>query len=104
MEQPELFNKVIEWGRSKNLNDAKMQFAKINEEIGELAHELTRGNCGTDGVPSYETVDAIGDILVTVLIFSDIVGIESYFALGKAYEVIKDRKGATKDGSFVKDE
>lgn len=81
-----------------------MQYAKINEEIGELAHEITRGECGAkDVVPSEASIDAIGDILVTVIIFANIVGIDVTGALGLAYDTISKREGRTIDGSFIKD-
>ena len=93
-----------QWGRDKKLNDPVMQFAKINEEIGEAAHELTRGRCGgTDQVPSQETIDAIGDILVTVIIFADIIGVDPAGALQVAYGIISSRSGKTVNGSFIKD-
>lgn len=101
----ELIKKVALWGREHNINNPVMQYAKINEEIGELAHELTRGKCGgEDSVPSEETVDAIGDILVTVIIFADIIGVDPIGALALAYETINKRKGETKNGSFIKEE
>lgn len=100
----ELALAVRVWGREKNINDEVMQYAKINEEIGELAHEITRGHCGKEKVPSEETIDAVGDILVTVIIFADIVGIDPRGALEIAYNTIKDRKGHTENGSFIKEE
>lgn len=99
-----LVKNIIEWGREKEIDDEVMQYAKINEELGELAHELTRGNCNKITPPSEEAIDAVGDILVTVLIFSDIVGIDPREALEEAWETIKDRKGHTQNGSFIKDE
>lgn len=102
----ELFQLVKVWGQEKNINDEVMQYAKINEEVGELAHELTRGRCGNGEtvVPSEETTDAIGDILVTVIIFANIVGVDPRGALEIAYNTIKDRKGHTENGSFIKDD
>ena len=98
-----LVNAVKQWGRDKGINNPTMQFAKINEEIGELAHELVRGYCGGgDSVPSQETVDAIGDILVTVIIFSDIIGVDPIAALQLSYDTIKGRVGHTVNGSFIK--
>lgn len=99
-----LFNAVKQWGRDKNIVNPIMQFAKINEEIGELAHELVRGYCGGYGgkVPSQETVDAIGDILVTVIIFADIIGVDPLEALQLSYNTIKGRTGHTENGSFIK--
>lgn len=100
----DLFYMVAKWGKEKQINDEVMQYAKINEEVGELAHEITRGNCSKDNPPSKEAVDAIGDILVTVIIFADIVGIDPQAALSIAYNTIKDRKGHTEHGSFIKEE
>ena len=100
-----LFNAVKQWGRNKKIVNPVMQFAKINEEVGELGHELVRGYCGGgDSVPSQETVDAIGDILVTVIIFADIIGVDPLEALQLSYDTIKGRKGVTKDGSFIKED
>lgn len=106
MTTEELFDAVKKWGRDKGINNPTVQFAKINEEVGELAHELVRGYCGGYGgtVPSQETVDAIGDILVTVIIFADIIGVEPLEALQLSYDTIKGRKGVTKDGSFIKED
>ena len=106
MTTEELFDAVKKWGRDKGINNPTVQFAKINEEVGELAHELVRGYCGGYGgtVPSQETVDAIGDIIITVIIFADIVGVEPLEALQLSYDTIKGRKGVTKDGSFIKED
>lgn len=105
MDLNELFKAVATWGEEKGLNDPVMQYAKINEEVGELAHELTRGKCGgVNSVPSAETIDAIGDILVTVIIFAKIIGVEPDRCLALAYDTIKGRKGETVNGSFIKKE
>ena len=100
----ELLKAVGDWGEAKGIDNPVMQFAKINEEVGELAHELTRGNCGSENtLPSAETIDAIGDILVTVIIFAKIIGIDPAYALAEAYDTISGRTGKTINGSFVKD-
>lgn len=90
---------VIDWGRGKGLNDPKAQLNKVMEEVGEIAHEITRNKFDTP-----ELEDAIGDTLVTVLILSDILGIDPMSALHEAYSVIKDRNGKTENGTFVRDE
>lgn len=103
MTTDELINAVKKWGEEKGINNAALQFAKINEEVGELAHELVRGYCGSDeSVPSQETVDAIGDILVTVIIFANIIGVDPVGALQLSYDTIKGRVGHTVNGSFIK--
>ena len=98
MDASSLIQEVVDWGRAKNLNDVVMQFAKVNEEVGEIAHELTRGN-----LKSPEMKDAIGDTLVTIIILSDILGYDPIRCLEAAYAEIKDRKGRTENGSFIKE-
>lgn len=95
---PEVVDNVIQWGRDKGLNDPKAQLNKVMEEVGEIAHEITRNRFDTP-----ELSDAIGDTLVTVIILSDILGIDPMSALDEAYGVIKDRKGQTSNGTFVKE-
>lgn len=95
---PEVVDNVIQWGRDKGLNDPKAQLNKVMEEVGEIAHEITRNHFDTP-----ELSDAIGDTLVTVIILSDILGIDPMSALDEAYGVIKDRKGQTSNGTFVKE-
>lgn len=87
------------WGKDKGLNDPVMQFAKMNEEVGEIAHELTRGHLNSE-----EMVDAIGDTFVTLIILADILNIDLYPALHEAYTTISTRKGTTLNGSFVKED
>lgn len=100
---------TIEWAKARNLidgSDVKSQFVKLAEEFGELASGIAKGN---DGVIE----DSIGDMLVVLIILSQIHGkkedgddnttwIIEY--LSYAYNEIKDRKGKMVDGVFVKEE
>lgn len=95
----ELIEAVVKWGREKGLNDAKMQYCKMIEEAGEIAHELTRNRTS-----SVEMQDAIGDTAVTLIILADIMGYDFYDCLEWAYNEIKNRKGVTENGSFIKNE
>lgn len=99
MTTDELIKAVEQWGRDKALLDPIMQFAKLNEEVGEIAHELTRNKLYSD-----EIVDAIGDTAVTLIILADILGTDLPYCLGHAWWQIKDRKGQTKNGSFIKEQ
>lgn len=92
-----LIGKVIGWGRDKKLNDAPRQLNKVIEEVGEMAHEITRNKYGSD------LADAIGDTLVTVIILADICGYTAFGCLDEAYNEIKDRKGITQHGTFIKE-
>lgn len=94
----EIMANVVRWGREKEINDPIMQFAKMNEEVGELAHELTRMHFHNDAVE-----DALGDIFVTIIILADILGYDLHDCLLEAYETIKGRSGHTSGGSFIKD-
>lgn len=93
-----LFDKIVQWGRDREINNPVMQFAKLNEEAGEIAHELTRVHFHTN-----EMADALGDTLVTLIILADILGYDLIECLDSAYGVIKDRNGRTVSGSFIKD-
>lgn len=93
-----LIENVAMWGRGKQLYDPVMQYAKLNEEVGEIAHELTRNK-----IESKEMEDALGDTFVTLIILADILGYDILDCLEVAYNEIKGRKGVTKNGSFIKE-
>ena len=93
----ELIAKIISWAKDRKIDNPILQYAKVNEEIGEIAHELTRNRRN-----STELVDALGDSFVTLIILTNILGYDVNSVISSAYEVIKDRKGKTVDGSFIK--
>lgn len=95
----DLIRKIIEWAEERKIDNPILQYAKVNEEIGEIAHELTRNRRN-----SMELIDALGDSFVTLIILTDILGYDVNGVIAAAYEVIKDRKGKTVDGSFIKNE
>ena len=96
---------VIQWGRKKGLGDPKAQLNKVIEEVGEIAHEISRNNYDLDAFEQPdELVDAIGDSLVTIIILADILNLDPVECLEEAYGVIANRKGETKNGTFVKAE
>lgn len=95
----QLISLIIEWADERGINNPILQYAKVNEEIGEIAHELTRNRRN-----SPELIDALGDSFVTLIILTDILGYDVNGVITAAYEVIKDREGKTIDGSFIKNE
>jgi len=99
MQMCTLTKKVWEWFDEKGLKDPMVQFVKMEEECGELAHELTRGRTS-----SREVVDALGGILVTVIGLCHHLHIPPQAALTLAYNEIKDRNGKVINNSFVKEE
>ena len=91
--------KVIEWANERGLikeENATKQFIKLNEEVGELASALLKGD-------HYETIDAIGDIQVVLIILCEQLGVNYNQCLESAYNEIKERKGKTVNGTFIKE-
>ena len=91
--------KVIEWATERGLvkeENAPKQFIKLTEEVGELASALLKKD-------PYETIDAIGDINIVLIILCEQLGVNYKECLESAYNEIKDRKGKLVDGSFIKE-
>lgn len=95
----ELRDNVINWAKDRDLirpeNQFK-QFAKSVEEIGELGRGMLKND-------SELIKDSMGDTLVTLIILSEQLGIDPVECLELAYNEIKDRKGLTKNGTFIKE-
>ena len=91
---------ILNWAAERGITQnstALAQAIKTTEEVAELLKALSKNN-------GFEAADAYADILVTLIIGSDIAGIDLMTALENAYDVIKDRKGyLTADGIFVKE-
>ena len=68
------------------------------EELGETAGAILKHK-KTD-----EVIDGIGDIFVTVIILSKQLGLDPTECLEHAWNEIKDRKGKTVNGTFIKQE
>ena len=94
-----LIMRVQEWGREKGIDNPKNQLNKVIEEVGEIAHEITRDKIKDNPA----LADALGDTLVTIIILADICGYDSQDCLEQAYKEISSRKGKTVDGNFIKE-
>ncbi len=95
----ELENKIILWAIARDLQHAenvKSQTLKTVEEVGELARAINKSE-------RVDTVDAIGDITVTLITLCLQLDIDFTECLESAWNEIKDRKGKTIDGNFIKD-
>lgn len=68
---------------------------KVTEEIGELAGSIAKNKRD-------DTIDAIGDSFVTLIILSAQLGLDPAECLQQAYNEIANRKGETVDGVFIK--
>ena len=96
----ELHEAIIQWAEERKIISPKnvsTQFMKVTEELGELAEGINKDNQG-------QIKDSLGDILVTLIILSKDLDVDLLDCLRGAYDVIKDRKGKTVNGVFVKEE
>ena len=91
---------VVRWGEARGIvqnGTAISQAIKTLEETTELLDALNRKNLA-------DTRDAIGDVVVTLLMVCAILDINLTDCLKDAYEEIKDRKGyLTPQGTFIKE-
>ena len=90
---------VLEWAKDKGILEKATptaQALKTLEECNELIDAIDK----EDG---YEIVDALGDILVTIIIQAKMQGVPLLNCLNSAYNVIAKRTGKMVDGQFVKD-
>lgn len=70
---------------------------KFYSEAGELGDAEAKGNTA-------EQIDAVGDIMVTLINYCAIKGFDLVSCMSKAYEEIKDRNGTMMpNGVFVKE-
>lgn len=111
----ELIQKVIQWANDRNIiqgSSATKQLEKTAAEFTELAIAVgkdeaisTRATASANYVSevSAELADGIGDVLVTLIIVAEQLGLDIHDCLEGAYNEIKDRKGKMIDGKFVKE-
>jgi NTP pyrophosphatase (non-canonical NTP hydrolase) len=95
-----LISKVAVWAREKGLikeENSPKQFCKVAEEVGEVAAALARGD-------KEMLKDGIGDVVVTLIILAEQQGLNITECLDAAWQEIKDRKGKTVNGAFIKEE
>lgn len=111
MEFKELQDKVLEWADSHDLlheENADKQFMKFIEETFEFKTEMdsfTAEFIYRDLVDIREDMQLeMGDVFVTLIILCKQLGIDPQRCLELAYEKIKDRKGKTINGCFIKSE
>ncbi len=94
-----IHDKIIKWAKDKEIihpDNAKTQLLKSFEEMGELAEGILKDDIDL-------ITDAIGDVMVTLIILAKIKGTNIDTCLHYAWHQIKDRTGKTVDGTFVKD-
>ena len=121
----ELEMQVVRWAEARSIvrNGKHIgQARKTLEESGELLEAISRVNALNDVAHLYNDVairpefkllmedaqsavrDAVGDIIVTLIVGCAVADINVVSCLGQAYDEIKDRKGTLRaDGVFVKE-
>jgi len=90
---------VIAWATQKGILENGFPLAQCNktkEEVEELEVAIL-----TEDKP--EIIDALGDILVTIIIQAEMQGLNLVECLESAYNIISKRTGKMIDGKFVKD-
>lgn len=106
--------KVEEWAEDKGILQKATpltQHSKTDEEVNELFEALIAqnnslsqfANCKGAMVNTNDEIkDAVGDILVTLIIQCKLQGIDPVECLRGAYNIIKKRTGTMVNGVFVK--
>jgi NTP pyrophosphatase (non-canonical NTP hydrolase) len=103
MTTQELIEAIRTWGTDRNIIGAnakattQTQFVKLLEEVEELNVAIA--------IPDHaETIDAIGDCTVVLILLANLAGVKFEDCLQSAYDEIKGRTGhMSADGVFVKD-
>lgn len=96
----QLEREVLAWAKDRGILDSatpERQFCKTLEEVSELLDAIQNDN-------TTEVMDAIGDIMVTLIIQCSFWGVTLNDCLQDAYDVISKRSGKMVNGVFVKDE
>lgn len=99
MKYNELEALVIAWAEQKGIfekGNPDAQCEKTFEEVTELSAAIYENN-------KEEVIDALGDILVTIIIQAEMQGLKLEDCLLSAYNVISKRTGVMVEGKFVRD-
>lgn len=90
---------VVKWFYDKGLinkDNSTKQLCKVIEEIGELSGAILKEN-------KEEELDSFGDVLITLIGLAEMRKVNLLECLEMAFNVIKDRKGVVKDGTFIRE-
>lgn len=115
MEYKELEQLVEKWAEDKGILEKATPLAqggKTFEEVEELIEALEVQEEGLETFTNHkgkevnteeEIKDALGDILVTLIIQAKLQNLNLLDCLESAYNIISKRTGKMVDGQFVKD-
>ncbi len=93
---------IIQWAIDRNIlgpqavSTPNAQHRKTKEEVNELSDAIEA--CDVE-----EVKDAIGDIVVTLILQAQMWSVTVDECIEAAWQQIKDRKGKMVNGIFVKD-
>ena len=94
-----LEKEIVAWADDRNIfeqSTASLQFSKTLEEVNELYDGIMEGDAD-------EIADAIGDVMVTLIIQAQMWGLSATDCLTGVYKEISQRKGMMVNGKFVKE-
>ena len=115
MNYQELEKLVLEWADNKGILEKATPMAQANKTLEEVQELIEAVYWQKYNVETYvnekgkqvntkeEIKDALGDILVTIIIGAKLQGLQLEDCLESAYNVIKNRNGKMVDGQFIKD-
>lgn len=115
MKYKDLEIKVLDWATDKGILSKATPLAqarKTEEEVHELLEACVAQHGGFETFKNSkgklvnteeEIKDALGDILVTIIIGAELQGLNLEDCLQSAYDVISKRTGKMVDGQFMKD-
>jgi len=98
-ERLQMFDNIRNWADKRGIyedGDVKTQFAKLMEEVGELAQSILKED-------DVEFSDAIGDCVVVLTNLAALGGHVIEDCIDGAWRQIKNRKGKMENGTFVKE-
>ena len=90
---------IINWANERELlkpDNNFRQFTKLIEEVGELAAGIAKNDL-------IKIIDSIGDIQVVLIILAKQYQLDVDHCLEAAWHEIKERKGKTVNGIFIKE-
>jgi NTP pyrophosphatase (non-canonical NTP hydrolase) len=90
---------ILIWAQLKGLlkkENRYVQSLKVVEEVGELAKSIIEDN-------RENQIDSIGDVVITLVILSEQLGLDINQCTKQAFNEIKNRKGETINGTFIKE-
>ena len=102
----DLIEAVEEWSEEKGIHEGAWlpQYGKFTEEASEMFDELIAMDYETYAEPTEELKEEMGDVLATLIILAQRVGLDLTECLEIALDKISRRKGKLINGLFVKDE